>query len=118
LTSATWSNPSATSNTIDFFCNCAQVRLSKVVVTYTSNKTAPNLAFSPTSVSIVKGNTTTVTLTKATDATPTYTIDESIATYNSATGVITGVSPGKNYIASIMCMLHTTYAGDNVKLHC
>jgi hypothetical protein len=111
LTSATWSNPSATSNSVTF-SNSAQVRFSKVVVTYTSNKTAPNLAFSPTSVSIVKGNTATVTLTKATDATPTYTIDESIATYNSTTGVITGVSPGKTTLKASCDATSTYSAGD------
>lgn len=111
LTTATWSNPSATSNTITFSAN-AQVRLSKVIITYTSNKSAPNMAFSNTSASIVKGKTATVTLTKATDATPTYTIDESIATYNASTGVITGVSPGRT-ILKASCDATSTYsAGD------
>jgi hypothetical protein len=89
-----------------------QVRCTSIVVTYTSNLSDPNLAFAPTSVSMVKGNTATVTFTKATNATPTFTIDESIATYNSTTGVITGVSIGKTTLKASCDATSTYSAGD------
>ena len=98
-----------------------------VTVSYTENKVTKTaeysikvkpvagLAFSPASVDIAPGEETTVSLSKTTDATPSFVVaDETIATYNSATGKVVGLKEGTTTITATSAETETYAAGEAV----
>ena len=78
-------------------------------------KPVAGLAFSPASVTIAPGEETTVSLSKTTDATPSFVVaDETIATYNSSTGKVVGLKEGTTTITATSAETETYAAGEAV----
>ena len=86
--------------------------LKKVIYYTESGKSSAGLSFTPSSINVAIGGEENVAFSKTTDATPSFVVgDETVATYNAATGKVTGLKEGTTTITATTSETSTYAAG-------